>query len=230
MAHLSLSFFGPFQAALDEQPLTGFDSDKGRALLAYLAVESDRAHRRESLSAMFWPERPERTARHSLSQALSNLRRLMDDDRTAPRHLETTHHTAQFDAGSDVRLDVAEFTDLIVACRRHDHVRLALCAPCLARVERAVALYQGDFLEGFSLTDASAFSEWVTLQQEHLRLLMIETLEELAAAHEQRGAFEQGVRVARQAVAMDPLRESAQRTLMRLLALAGERSAAHRPV
>jgi len=47
MAHLSLSFLGPFQATLDGQPLNGFDSDKVRALLAYLAVESDRAHRRQ---------------------------------------------------------------------------------------------------------------------------------------------------------------------------------------
>jgi hypothetical protein len=31
MARLCLSFFGPFQATLDEQPLTGFDSDKVRA-------------------------------------------------------------------------------------------------------------------------------------------------------------------------------------------------------
>ena len=59
MARLSLYLFGPFQATLDGQPLTAFDSDKVRALLAYLAVESDRTHRRESLTGMLWPERPE---------------------------------------------------------------------------------------------------------------------------------------------------------------------------
>ena len=226
MAHLSLCLLGPFQASLDGQPLTGFDSDRVRALLAYLAVESDRAHRRESLIGMFWPERPERMARHSLSQALSNLRRLFDGDGTVPPYLQTNRQTLQFDAGSDLRLDVAELTDLIATSRRHAHVRLADCDACVARLERAVALYRGDFLEGYSLADAPAFEEWVTLQREHLHRLTIETLEDLAAAYEQRGAFEQGVQVARQAVAMDPLRESAHRALMRLLALAGERSAA----
>jgi WD40 repeat protein/DNA-binding SARP family transcriptional activator len=226
MAHLSLSFLGPFQATLDGRPLTGFASDKVRALLAYLAVESDRAHRRSSLTGLFWPDRPERMARHSLSQALSSLRQLIDNDGAASPHLDATHHTLQFDAGSDTCLDVAAFMDRIAACRRHAHAGLAPCDPCLARLEQAVALYQGEFLEGFSLADAPAFEEWLTLQRERLHRLAIEALQDLAGAYEGRGAFECGVQVARRAVAMDPLRESAHRTLMRLLALAGERSAA----
>jgi WD40 repeat protein/DNA-binding SARP family transcriptional activator len=226
MAHLSLSFFGPFQATLDGQPLTAFDSDKVRALLAYLAVESDRAHRRGSLTGLFWPDRPERTARHSLSQAISNLRQLVDGDQTVPPHLQITYQALQFSATSDVHLDVAAFTEGIGACRGHPHPRLALCDPCLDRLERAVALYQGGFLEGLFLADAPAFEEWLTLQREHLHRLAIEALQDLAGAYEARGAFERGVQVARRAVALDPLRESAHRTLMRLLALAGERSAA----
>ena len=42
MPHLSLSLLGPFQVMLDGQPVTGFKSNKARALLAYLAVEADR--------------------------------------------------------------------------------------------------------------------------------------------------------------------------------------------
>ena len=41
MARLSIRLLGPFQAALDEQSVTAFESDKVRALLAYLAVESE---------------------------------------------------------------------------------------------------------------------------------------------------------------------------------------------
>lgn len=55
--HLSLHFLGTFQAIRDGQPLTRFRSERSRALLAYLAVESDRPHRREVLSTMFWPDR-----------------------------------------------------------------------------------------------------------------------------------------------------------------------------
>jgi WD40 repeat protein/DNA-binding SARP family transcriptional activator len=226
MARLSLSLLGPFRATLDGQPLTGFRSDKGRALLAYLAVESDHAHRRESLSGMLWPERPERSARHSLSQALSNLRQIVDDDRTAPSHLAITHQALQLDPASDCCLDVTAFTDSIAACQRHAHAQRASCDLCLGRLERTVALYQGEFLEGFTLGDAPAFEEWATLQREHLHRLAIEALHDLAMAHEHRGAFDRGVQAARRAVALDPLSESAHRQLMRLLALAGKRGAA----
>lgn len=46
MARLNLSFLGPFQVTLDSQPALGFESNKVRALLVYLAVEADRPHTR----------------------------------------------------------------------------------------------------------------------------------------------------------------------------------------
>ena len=49
MARLSVPLLGTFQATLDGEPVTVVESDKVRALLAYLAVESERAHRREKL-------------------------------------------------------------------------------------------------------------------------------------------------------------------------------------
>lgn len=226
MVHLSLSLFGSFQATLNREPLIGFDSDKVRALLVYLAVESDRPHSRPSLIGMFWPDRPEHKARHSLRQALSNLRRLIDDDRMAHLHLEITYYDLRFDADSDVWLDVASFTYLVAACQRHVHTQLATCEPCLKHLEQAVALYKGAFLEGFSLADAPAFEEWLIVQREHLQSLAIKTLQELAGAYEERGEFERGLSAARQAVALDPFCESSHRDLMRLLALEGQRSAA----
>ena len=59
MARLSLSLLGPFQVTLDREPVTSLESNKVRALLAYLAVEADRPHRRQSLVGLLWPDRPE---------------------------------------------------------------------------------------------------------------------------------------------------------------------------
>lgn len=39
MARLQISLLGPYQAVMDGQPVTGFESNKVRALLAYLAVK-----------------------------------------------------------------------------------------------------------------------------------------------------------------------------------------------
>ena len=46
---MRLIFLGGFSVALDDQPVTGFESDKVRALLAYIAMEGERPLRRETL-------------------------------------------------------------------------------------------------------------------------------------------------------------------------------------
>jgi len=83
MNRLSLTLLGAFQTTLGGDPVTAFESDKVRALLAYLAIESDHSHRRKTLVGLLWPERSERSARHNLSQALSNLRRALGDEGSA---------------------------------------------------------------------------------------------------------------------------------------------------
>ena len=84
MVHLSLSFLGPFQVTRDGQPITGFESSRVRALLAYLAVEADRPHSRESLVGLLWPDWPQPSATANLRQALANLRRAIGDRQTQP--------------------------------------------------------------------------------------------------------------------------------------------------
>ena len=62
MARLVIRLLGPFEVTLDGEPVTGFETRKARALLAYLAVEGDCSHRREALAEMLWPGRPEGAA------------------------------------------------------------------------------------------------------------------------------------------------------------------------
>lgn len=54
MALLQLFLLGTFEAKLNEVPLTRFEYDKVRALLAYLPVKSDFPHRWECLAGLFW--------------------------------------------------------------------------------------------------------------------------------------------------------------------------------
>ena len=74
MAHLSLSLIGPPEVLLNGVSVKGFQSDKVRALLIYLAVEADRPHRRETLAGLLWPNWPNAAARKNLSKVLYNLR------------------------------------------------------------------------------------------------------------------------------------------------------------
>ena len=79
VSHLNLSLVGPFQVLMGGKPLVAFESDKARALLAYLAVEANRPHRREALAGLLWSDTPQRMARTSLRGALANLRQLLND-------------------------------------------------------------------------------------------------------------------------------------------------------
>jgi len=109
MARLSISLLGSFRVLFDGRPVSGFGSDKVRALLAYLVVESDRAHRREVLAGLLWPRVTDGNALNILRYSLSNLRTVIEDRTAAPPFLLITHHTIQFNAASDCRLDVDDF-------------------------------------------------------------------------------------------------------------------------
>ena len=213
MAHLSLSLLGPFQASLDGEPVTTFESTKVRALLAYLAVEADRTHRRDVLAGLLWPEWPDQDALSNLRYALYNLRQVIGDRTAEPSFLLITRNTLQFNTASDHRLDVAAFTDLTGL-------------QDLSGLEKAVALYQGCFLEGFSVGDSPAFEEWALFTRERLARQMSAALHRLAAAHEARGDYEQAQAYARRQLELEPWDEAAHRRVMRLLALGGQRGAA----
>src|SRR5512135_2103661 len=131
MAHLMLGVLGAFQVTLASGSTAKFESDKTRALLAYLAVEADRPHRREMLSGLFWPDQSEQTARHNLRQALFSLRQTIDDPSARPPYLHITRDEIQFNTASQYTLDVASFNAHLAATANHAHSRLDACAVCV---------------------------------------------------------------------------------------------------
>ena len=82
MPLLELLFLGPFQVSIDGKPVVAFASSKVRALLAYLSVEADRPHARESLAGLLWPDWPQRSAMNNLRYALADLRKNLADQDT----------------------------------------------------------------------------------------------------------------------------------------------------
>ena len=148
MAHLCLHLLGSLQILLDSQPVTAFESDKVRALLVYLALESDRPHSREMLAGLLWPELPDNRARQNLSQALFNLRHALSDHGAPSPFLYVTRECLQFNRASNHWIDAAAFTACL-AGGAHEW------GP--GRLEEAVALYRGPLLAGSSLSRGSWF-------------------------------------------------------------------------
>jgi DNA-binding SARP family transcriptional activator/predicted ATPase len=221
--------FGPLQVTVDGQPATGFASDKVRALLAYLAVEAERPHRREKLAGLLWPDQPERSARANLRRALSNLRYAIGDrarsqDRAgsgdpSPPILLVTRQTIQFNTASDASCDVTAFTRLLEASQQTR-------SQAIHQLEEANKLYRGDFLEGFSLAGCPAFEEWMLFEGERLHRLALESLHRLVEGYEARGELERALAHAWRQLELDPWWESAHQQVMRLLASSGQRAEA----
>jgi WD40 repeat protein/DNA-binding SARP family transcriptional activator len=213
MPHLTLTFLGSFQAALDGVPIGRFQTDKVRALLAYLVLEADRPHSRASLCGLLWPEQSDDAALHNLSQTLRRLREALGDTPGPDSFLSSSRQSLQWNLASDHELDAASFA------------RLA-ASSIAAELEQAVALYRGELLPGFGLPGCEAFEEWLLLMRERYAHLAILALESLARAQLAAGAYRQAEHHARRLLALDPWREVAHRQLMQALAASGDRAAA----
>lgn len=214
------------QIQLNGQPVN-LPYDKVRALLAYLVLESTRPLRRDTLTALLWPDRSDKEARHNLSQALLKLRQVLDPDGTL---LLSDRHTVQLNPAVDVNMavdvDVVRFETLLRSCQSHDHARSELCAACMNARKIAMECYQGDFLTGLSIPDARAFDEWLVVWRERLHWQALDALTALADYHERRGEVAAALDHAREQLRLEPWREEAHRQIMRLLLFSGQRSAA----
>jgi DNA-binding SARP family transcriptional activator len=226
MSQLAICLLGSFQVTLDGQLLTGFETDKTRALMAYLAVETGQPHRREALAALFWPNRPESMARNNLRQTLYRLRRAIVDHEAAPAFLLITVHEIQLNPAADYWIDLAEFNSLVADCHEHHSEGISLCGACLNLLKTAVELYRGDFLAGFSLTDSLGFDWWQLVKQEANHHLALEALEWLGTYYEYVKDYARVGYYAQKEIQLEPWRESAHLRLMRSLVQCGQRKTA----
>jgi DNA-binding SARP family transcriptional activator/uncharacterized protein YndB with AHSA1/START domain len=220
---LALELFGSFRATVDGTPLTGFRSDKARALLAYLAVEGDRPHSRSSLATLLWPDMLDEAARGNLRKTLHRLQETL-----APAGepvLLVTRQTIALNRAACCT-DVTTFRELLAATAAHRHATLEKCDACVHRLVQAVALYRGELLAGFSLADADPFDEWLMLRRERFLHAALGALYRLTAADLERGEYDQALAHAVRQVELDPGREEAYRQAIRALLLSGQRTQA----
>ena len=210
MGNLSLSLLGAFQATLDGEQLIGFRSSRVEGLLVYLALEDQRAHPRDFLAPMFWPDEPDRVAKKNLRQSIYQLRQVLKETTSQGEpYLLVTRSTVQFNRASSHSLDVAEF----LTCLKNK------------QLDQAVTLYRGDLLPGFTC-DSLNFEDWLRIERERLHRLALDAMFELTARSLAQADYFSARELAQKQLALEPWREEAHRQLMQALALLGERSAA----
>ena len=215
MARLKLSLLGSFQVLLDGEILDTFAYNKVRALLAYLAADSQHPQRRETLAELLWPGWPQTSALRNFSSALSNLRKTIHDREARPPFLLISCDSLQLDREGDVWVDAWEFNEKA----RNPNADIDA-------LKSAAGLYHGTFLDGFSLPDSAPFELWLEMQREIYRRWILHILNELEIHHENQQEYEQALLYSHRQLELEPWLEEAHQGVMRLLALSGQRKAA----
>ena len=191
---------------------TGVDSVLAQprrvALLCYLALALPRGfHRRDTLSALFWPEHDADQARHALRQSVYFLRRALGAKTILSRGDEELAV-----APEQLCCDVWGFDAAVDQGRPAD----------------ALALYRGELLAGFHISAAPDFERWLDEERSRVRQRVVEASWALAAVRERDGDAAGAADAARRAAALSPTDETALRRLILLLERLGDRAAAAR--
>ncbi len=218
MSDLRLFLFGTPRSECDGAPVK-LTRRKVTALLAYLAV-TGQPHSREAVATLLWPDFDATSAYAYLRNALWMLKQMPLADR-----VEVEQETLTFRQDEATWVDVVRFEAALASRRAHPHPEREVCEACIPLLEEAVALYQGDFMAGFTLEDSAAFDEWQFFQAESLRRAYTGALEKLTLWYSPREP-ETALDYARRWQSCDPLHEGAHQHLMTLYAQLGQRAAA----
>lgn len=179
------------------------------AFLAYMAIAGGAGyHRRDALTAMFWPELDQFAARRALRNTLYHLREAIGDGVLITR-------------GDDaIAIDptslTCDVTKLSAAVRE-------------GRFEEAADYYKGELLAGVHFPKAGeAFEEWLSRERARTIGLVLRALHALAERDETAGNYGSAVRWAQRACALAPDDESWLRRSMSLLDAGDDRGSALR--
>jgi SARP family transcriptional regulator, regulator of embCAB operon len=193
---------------------------QGRRLWAYLVLHRAQPVSRDDLAQAVWDDMVPDAWDSSLHALVSRLRRSL-----TPVESVDGPHVVGDPGRYELRLPsytIVDFERARAALHRADVLmRSRSAAAALAETRVAVEIAARGFLPGES-------GAWVEGQRRLLRSVRLHALEYTVEAELLRGHADTAEREAEQLLALDPLRESAHRLLMRALAASGNASAVRR--
>lgn len=168
------------------------------AVLAVLAGRAPAGVRREEIQTLFWGERTEEKARHSLRQVVLQLRRVLGD--------AIDVDSASLRLAPDlIQLDARHFTQVASEGRCRD----------------AIDLWTGDFLMGCEELGAEGFHTWLEVERERLRRLLAFCYERTVVELESSGDLDRAAWYATSWTERFPLDERAHLRLIETLCALG---------
>ena len=216
-----ITLFGRFSVRRGDQVLLDHAPHRAQELLAYLVLHRGRPHPRETLAELLWKDAESPHARKYLRNALWQLHSgLVALGRgRAARLLRAEADWIELDVDGGTAVDADGIEQAFTAARGIPGE--ALPAEAARGLAEAVQLYRGDLLEGWP-------AEWCAYDRDRFRRMYLALLDKLADHHEARQGYEAAIAYATIALRNDAARERTHRSLIRLLAKQGDRTAALR--
>jgi len=215
-ASIELFLFGYPEMRVQRQPLAPPLPHKALALLAYLAFHAQPVGR-ETLAALLWPDAPVQTAKHSLRNLLSLLRKVVGPG------VESTHRTVVLTQSHFQQIDVIAFEQGVAALQKGQKQGQI---PALHHWQATLDLYRGDFLDGFYIQHSEPFEEWTMLRREALREQLLTQLLLLSDAYAATGLPDLALTCLERLFGIAPEHEAAYCRKIELLTRLGRRSEA----
>ena len=199
---LTLRCFGEVAASDARGAKIPLRSRKHTGLLLYLVAHPRTVHMRGRLAHLLWDGR-DRKARHSLSQALYDIRSSM-----GPVIMVDANTVRLVPRRVMYELDAFE-----QAFQTRDH-------------ETVIDLYRGEFAPDLLNLGADEFERWLDGERERCRVLIAMALKNAQQAAEERGDWDQTCLAAIRLVRQNEFDEQAHCTLMRALCMKGDYASA----
>lgn len=197
---------------------------KALELLCYLLLHRDRAHTREALATILWPETSAPLAQKYLRQTLWQLQTSLENPGEGQNFggeflLLLNPGWVRANPDAPYWIDVKIFEQAYVDCL--DLPGHALHMRQAQALEEAIELYQGDLLETW-------YQDWCIYERERLQLIYLAMLDKLMGYCEAQGCYDRGILYGQRILRYDAAREVTYQQLMRLHYLAGNRTTALR--
>jgi len=211
---LHIQLFGTFHLAYEQEPIVNLSTGKVQSLLVYLVLHPEVPQSRQTLSYLFWPESSESQARTNLRQTLHQLKQRFPN---AEEFIRIEAKTLQWNEQAAMSLDVAEFqAQLKTASIAEQRNNPSTQIQCL---QQAVDVYRGVLCPG-------CYEDWIVQERDRFHQEIIGALEKLISLLDARQDYDAAIRYGQKLLAIDPLHESAYRSLMKAYAAKGDRSSA----
>jgi len=209
-----IEMLGTFVARSGDDIISRFRTRRVGMLLAYLAYHAGQSHDRAEIGELLWPEGDPDKMSANLRQALASLRRQVEIQPLPAGSVIRSENTRLSVDPRIVSVDVADFEKTLDEARKEQD-------PARRRgiLERAVALYGGELLPGYS-------EEWVQRERARLEDVYVHALQALAQCALEGGHSDQAIDALHRSLAKDPYNERIHADVMRIHLEAAQPSSA----